>query len=174
MVTLANAADDAGALALCHVGRIGAKHESLTGDVVAVEVVGLAALEVVLLALSEVGVRDEVVECGCERCGIKLCSACEHVGTFVGIVGRQCSGAVSGYQLVVFEQDGCTGLAIGACRAGVVLGVDGHGHTGVDDIDDIDRVGSQAIDNDKSALAVLIGDGVTLPLLTNGRVGVVG
>ena len=74
----------------------------------------------------------------------------------------------------MLQQDGSTGFTVGTRCASVVLGIDGDGNAGVDDVDDVDRVGRQSVDDDVAAVKVFLGNLVTAPLFANGRVGVVG
>ena len=173
-VVLADAADDAGTLTLSHVGGVGAQNEALAGDVVSVQVVGLAAFEHEGLAFRIVGILNEVAERRCERCCVVILRSGKHLGAALGFLIGDAETFGVGHQFVVVEQDGFAGLTVGARGTGVVLGIDGYGNAGVDDVDDIDGVGRQTVDDDIAAFAVFLRNLVTAPLLTNGRVGVVG
>ena len=72
------------------------------------------------------------------------------------------------------QQDGFARLTVRTCSACVVLRINLYRNSGVNDINDVHRVGRQTGYDDIAACTVLVGNLVLLPLLVNGRVGVVG
>ena len=100
---LANTANHLCTESVSHVLRTGGESESLTCDVVAVEVVCLSTLKIESLSLCIVGVGDEVEQCRTDRSGIVLCCQSECVGTACTIL---C------HQFRVTQQDRLTRLTI--------------------------------------------------------------
>ena len=86
---LANTANHLCTESVSHVLRSGGESESLTCDIVSIEVVCLSTLKIESLSLCIVGVGDEVEQCRTDRSGIKLCCQSECVGTACTILCHQ-------------------------------------------------------------------------------------
>ena len=87
--TIADTAYNLGTLSFCNVLGVGTQHETFTGDVVAVEIVGLSTFQHEGLSLSIVGVRDKVVERRRDRGSVVLLGhRTEHVCTLGVVLGN--------------------------------------------------------------------------------------